>query len=239
MKKVLSDHKKIGKKFVPPLLATGVMQEVSWTQMMVPDLIWIALVHDRFGKQKGTEIVRIFSENAKSIFNNKLWNYCTISSYEISSQDELYKFHDSLVKNGILFILQDTLQNFIEMYPKCPLKFIFGDRNIQTVVDVKFIIEYKGILTKLLDKISVESTFVIGNVIYSMLVNDRLKIPINSVMARLPELKEYPNTEISKMIASSNRAMINLLFGDTIYNQKNNWIKYFWNRNIEIEGCKI
>lgn len=239
MGKVLNDHKRLGKRFIPPLMSYGNLADVSWTDMMVPDFIWIALVNDKYGKQKGAEIIRLFYKAAKIVFDNDKRNYCTISFYEDMPDNQIESFYDSLYEKEVIQPLQEALYNFIELFPKCPFNFIFKDIHIQTILDIGFIISYKKLLNKILDKRSKESTFVIGNVVYSMLANDRLKIHKDSVIAKLPELKDYPNTEISKMIASSNRATINVLFGDNFYNRNNTWIKYFWQRSIDLEPCKI
>jgi len=43
---VLADHKKVGKKFIPPFIATlGPIQEVLWVNDLVPDLIWLELLN--------------------------------------------------------------------------------------------------------------------------------------------------------------------------------------------------
>jgi len=239
MSKVLNDHKRLGKRFIPPLLNYGKLADVSWTDMMVPDLIWIALVNENYGKQKGAEIIRNFYEVAKTTFENDARNFCNISFYENISHTKLGRFYDALYERDLIEYIQEALYNFIELFPECPFKFIFKDIYIQPVLDISFIISYKKLLLKILDKTSTESTFVIGNVIYSMLANDRLKIQKDSVMAKLPELKDYPKTDISRMIASSNRATINIFFGEKFYNQKNKWIMQFWQRSIDLEPCKI
>lgn len=239
MGKVLNDHKRFGKRFIPPLMSYINLADVSWTDMMVPDFIWIALVNDSYGKQKGAEIIRLFYEAAIAVFDSDNWNYCAISYYEDFPDKELESFYNSLNDKEIIEPLQEALYNFIELFPECPFNFIFKDIHIQSIFDISYIISYKKLLDKILDKRSTESTFVIGNLVYSMLANGRLKIHQDSVMAKLPELKDYPNTKISKMIASSNRATINVFFGDKFYNQNNSWIKYFWQRSIDIEPCTI
>ncbi|NOY51052.1 MAG: hypothetical protein GXO88_10895, partial [Chlorobi bacterium] len=78
MSKVLDDHKRLGKRFIPPLLNYGNLADVSWADMMVPDLIWIALVNENYGKQKGAEIIKNFYEVAKSTFKNDARNFCNL-----------------------------------------------------------------------------------------------------------------------------------------------------------------
>ena len=43
--KVLADHKKVGKKFIPPFGAKlGPLDEVRWVNDLVPELVWLPLL---------------------------------------------------------------------------------------------------------------------------------------------------------------------------------------------------
>ncbi|MBK8982398.1 MAG: hypothetical protein IPM38_08810 [Ignavibacteria bacterium] len=55
-KKVLDDHKQIGKKFIPPLLQLGNFQDVDWQTIMIPELIWIGLINEMYGIKKGADL---------------------------------------------------------------------------------------------------------------------------------------------------------------------------------------
>ena len=59
-KKILEDHKKEGKKLKPPLLTIGIFVDLSWVDYIIPDVIWITLLKERFGEKVGTEIVNKF-----------------------------------------------------------------------------------------------------------------------------------------------------------------------------------
>lgn len=66
----------------------------------------------------------------------------------------------------------------------------------------------------------------------------KLHVVENSTLAEFPKLVDYPNTEISKMIASSVRATSNILLGsEKLKNEK--WISEFWNRGFKLELCII
>lgn len=66
----------------------------------------------------------------------------------------------------------------------------------------------------------------------------KLHVVENSTLAEFPKLVDYPNTEISKMIASSVRATSNILLGsEKLKNEK--WISEFWNRGFKLEPCII
>ena len=56
---VLADHKKVGKKFIPPFVAKlGPLGEVRWANDLVPELVWLALLSDRHGREMGVDLAR-------------------------------------------------------------------------------------------------------------------------------------------------------------------------------------
>ena len=57
--KVLADHKKVGKKFIPPFVAKlGPLDEVRWVNDLVPELVWLTLLSDRHGRKRGVDLAR-------------------------------------------------------------------------------------------------------------------------------------------------------------------------------------
>jgi hypothetical protein len=67
-RKILSDHKKQGKTFIPPFThMLGPMGEVSWIKTIFPELLWIALIHNMHGDRRAVEIITQFSRLARKI----------------------------------------------------------------------------------------------------------------------------------------------------------------------------
>ena len=53
-KKVLQDHKQRGKTLIPPVThMLGPLREVSWVKTILPELLWVALIQDRYGHHMG------------------------------------------------------------------------------------------------------------------------------------------------------------------------------------------
>jgi len=239
-KKILEDHKKEGKRLRPPLTTIGNFVDLSWVDNIIPDVIWITLLRDKFGDKLGTKIVNEFIVVSTKHESGKFKNYALISSFESLPSQNKDKILDDLKKKGLWSPLITGISDFLDMYPKCPLNFIRPNDYSPKVIDVKFLVRYKEILWELIDKRSKKSTFTIANVVYSLFVLDRLKIVKDSPMTQFTKIQEYPDTEISRMIASSLRASINAFYGLDMFDKDNSsWAKDFWNRGIEIEPCKL
>jgi hypothetical protein len=57
-KKILQDHKREGKKFIPPFIyKLGPFGGASWARTMLPELLWIALIQNYYGLHEGVEII--------------------------------------------------------------------------------------------------------------------------------------------------------------------------------------
>jgi hypothetical protein len=61
-KPVLGDHKKQGKVLIPPFTyLVGPLQDVSWISTMIPELCWIALIHEKHGSRHAVELLTTFT----------------------------------------------------------------------------------------------------------------------------------------------------------------------------------
>ncbi len=233
--KVLGDHKKEGKKLIPPLMGLGNLRETSYTQIIIPEIIWIAILNKKYGIQRGAELglelVRSVSE-----INSSKYFFAFISSYELLTEQDQERIIEELKRKNVLELIQKPLANFLALYPQCPISFL-ADSSFKKSENA--LAEIKDVLIDLYDQVGRSATFMMGDVIYFLGALGRLRLVDGSVMQKLPELKDYPNTQISKMIASGIRASMYAFMNDQFYNSKGNWNKYFWNRGIELEPCVI
>jgi len=77
-----------------------------------------------------------------------------------------------------------------------------------------------------------------ASVMYTAAICERLTIS-NEIDISPHKLIDYPNTFDSIRIASTIRNTIKIFYGNTIMNTNNSWKKYFWQRCLELEPCKI
>lgn len=92
-KPILSDHKRVKSKLVAPFNAAfGPMREVSWINTMIPELLWIALVQEKYGPRRGVEIITAFTRDIRASDPSRqevIWaaagKYASISAAEIQT----------------------------------------------------------------------------------------------------------------------------------------------------------
>lgn len=236
--KLLSDHKKIGKVFQPPIIAMGTFVETSWLDFGVPEFIWIHILCEEYGAREGSILFIEFTKISDTFLNSKSGNGVAatmISSYSILSENEKKDILQKLHSKALLPRLRLALMPFLSFYPQCPLNFVIQD-TLYNDHESKYLVKYKECLTKIMDKSSFEATITIANVISFLNHFGRLKITESSHLPQLTEILNYPNTEDSKHLASFLRSTISTFFNNEWgYNRNNEWLKYFWNQSLRLE----
>lgn len=209
------------------------MQPRSFVQDSIPEIIWIAIIIEKEGLELGTSLAVEFVKTVNSCIEKEELPYYT-SWYSNLSDAEIKIITKKLKENYICDVLNKDLQDFLNVYPESPFSKIFKSTRC-TKSNINFV---KSIINELFDKRSWLSTFTLGNIMYFLNTHGNLKVVEGSPLAEFPKLVDYPNTEISKIIASAVRATSNILLSsEKLKNEK--WISEFWNRGFKIEPCII
>jgi len=239
--KVLTDHQRRGKKFIPPFThMLGPMKEVSWVKTIFPELLWIAFVQHRYGHRRGVELITSIARTARNIFSgiqDKIFG--AISEYSELSESQWEKLRLSLATSGDLFLAQKALKPLINYYPECPFRQIFSEEFIEANPDDLKIL--KQIVTSLYQRDDREPMMVQATYVWLAFDSGMLKVSEGLALAKFPEIENYPNTELSKKVGSSVRATLNGIFGGIgpHYSDNYTWPKYFWNRGLIIDQCEL
>lgn len=239
-KPVLSDHKRVGKVLIPPFLQLWNLHEVSWADQTMPELLWLALLNDAHGVAEGTNLAKAVAQHACRVAkrDGKKWFGC-ISAFASLSVAEQRELCMSLDEKGELSLLMMALDPLCHLYPECPLSFVVeygvrepADKNVQ--LDC-----LKRVVLPLYDKTSSESTFVLASAFYIAFVLDILKVHPSTVLAKFPEVQDYPESKVSRQIAAAMRAGISAFVDGVLDDKSSKWAAYFWNRGLALEPCEL
>jgi hypothetical protein len=238
-KKILNDHKRIGKRFVPPLIhKLGPLRETPWIDVTMPELIWIACLIYSEGVFHGTDLALALSKGAHEIRSDSPRLFAGVSSFKKLSAEEKERLAKQLTTQEKLSQIQRALSEFQFLYPDSPFEFCFPD-GVTPPEDVdKSLCRFKEILTSLFDKTSKEAVMVQGAAVYFGFANGKLTTSPDTSLADFPQLEYYPDTEKSRLVASAVRAALPLLLLDPEKEYQTDWAKYFWNRGLQLEKCE-
>jgi hypothetical protein len=237
-RRVLSDHRKVGSRFIPPFVdKLGQMGEVKWLDGPLPELLWLALLNDRYGLRRGADVGLRLAKEASAVVASdmKVW-FAPASAFGALTPDQWSRVISQLRSSGDVGTLADALLPLVTLYPACPLAPLCGDRTSTAADRQRYLGDFKRILAGLFDKTTKEATLMQANAIYIAFATDLLRVAPGVSLANFPAVAEYPNTEEARRIGSSVRATINGFFGQGEL-QRSAWARYFWNRGLEIDRC--
>ena len=236
--KVLADHKKVGKTFIPPLVAElGPLGEIRWVNDLVPELVWLALLNDRYGLKTGSDLARrlALAGVAACGARSKRW-FALASTYATLDTSEQKSVVAKLEEDGAAQQIREALSPLLTFYPECPLSFLFaapprsGDASLE---------KFKDVLVSIFDKGDTPGTFGQATAVYIAFVSDILKVFNGLALANFPAIEEFPSTEESQRVASSVRATVLILYEQFKVDQSAVWISYFWKRGLKLDDCKF
>lgn len=237
-KPVLSDHKRIGKKFIPPMAQLG-MKEVDYIERIIPELVWIRYFISTLGEHDGIHTALRLIKEADSL---QKWEghskFSFQSSYRRLTEEHWQKLRARLDKAGIGQLCQDSLGAFVRCYPTDnPFSQLVNhvelespsDRDIQLARDV---------VKSLFDRRSKPACAVQSVVLVAELEAGRVKY---TSAVRPPDLNAiFSNfeSEASQHACSHVRTQTNFMFMFAEKEIGDAWARYFWNRGKDLVPIK-
>ncbi len=233
-----SGYKRDRSIYTPPILQLGEFNGVNWLDEILPEIIWIGLLQDKFGLGLGSKLALQISETTNKLHNlngKKQW-LAPLSCYSELTENERAEIKKELTNLGHLTNYERAFGLITFLYPKFPLSFLVAENsNVKQDISVS---EFKIYLSKLYDRTNFTTTFMQATAVDMAFQSDLLTVSPETSLAKFDEISNFPNTEISKQVASSIRQTINLFFGNNnLFSSNGEWNKYFWNRGLELEKC--
>lgn len=233
---VLDDHKRVKSKLVTPFNDVfGPMREVSWTNMMIPELLWIALLQQAWGPRRGVEIITAFTRDVRAsdpTRDRTIWaaagKFAALPDGALAGIVRGRPYEDDLC--GPLAPLHTH-------YPDHPMRelapAVNGPPRSQ---DLRAL---KGLVEELFDRASTSAIMVQATATWLAFDAERLKVSAGLALADFPRIEDYPKTDQSQRIAASIRATLNQMFGEADpMASGTGWPIAFWNRGLELEPCE-
>jgi|GEM_PF-1031407 len=250
--RILSDHQQLGKRFVPPLQQIGPWKDANWIGVILPEILWIALLNDSYGWVRGAELSLALARAAaeatgidpkefkKQFGKSPKQMFATTTAYATLSAEQELQVIDQLKKTSHFEPIINGLATLFTCYPNSPLKFLLtGLANYEATANLE---HFKMVLSGLFDRYDSPATFTMANAMYIAFCTNKMRVIVDdrnskqdSALANLPAIKDFPKTEESRMVGAGVRASIGVLVtGD---NAVTEWPDYFWNRGLELEAC--
>lgn len=186
---VLGDHKRVKSKLVTPFNdAFGPMREVSWINMMIPELLWIALVQKAWGPRRGVEIITAFTRDVRAsdpTRNRTIWaaagKFAALPDGVLADIVKGQPYRDDLCA---------PLAPLHAHYPKHPMHEL-----ISAVTEPPWSQDLgalKKLIGELFDRASTSATMVQATATWLAFDAERLKVSAGLALADFPRIEDYP-----------------------------------------------
>jgi hypothetical protein len=231
--RVLASYRKVGTKFVPPMLQNFKFDHISWSSQTMPELIWWDVISDkvshRFAVRVAEEIGKYFKEKDD---RNHWWAF--VSDYSHLTEEDATRLEEHLAHEDLLPELTESLTDFLNLYPSYPISKLLGVRP-SGIVDAGYLLRFEDRLRELEDKRSRNGVLIQAQAIYLGFVLGRLHVKEGLALADFPEVEHYPRTEKSLKVGASICAAVNMLAGSTLPKYTEDaWVQYFWRRSLDL-----
>ena len=195
---------------------------VSWFREILPDVLWIALLIDRFGPERGIELALGLVEAAETVRppiddanENQPWGWTPLLAdcYTALSPEDRQRIIDCLDAQTRAD-LQDALLPLAGMYSEFPMTFLVDEawRRTQRVDPDEALATLSRVIQEAADRRKKPATWIQGACVYCAEVTGRLRMTADSSLYQnFNAIERYPETEESIKIASLVRATTNMM----------------------------
>ena len=235
-KTVLEDHKKVGNKFIPPMMQLPNWNEISYINQILPEIIWMGLINDKYGYRNGIDLSSKIATKAFELREtDKHINFTIASNFNLLSENKKSEIVRDLTKSSDISKYRDALLPLIALYQGFPLSFLGMSQEIRKKEELIAIM--KKCVERHFNKYETPASIIQANVIYVRRSTGGLHLASHIEMPDLNSLLDDPESEKAKRAQSFVRigAMQEMMpMGDT---QNCDWARSFWNQGYKIYEC--
>lgn len=231
---ILKGHKRVKKRFIPPMMQIPKLQQVSFVDDILPELIWLGLINDRLGFVQGSRFFEKIVLSAVEVDGEPPFkNYALCSELVKLDDDQRSAFLKSLDGKGILEQLRDYIAPLLLLYDNFPLAFIGPPSAVYQ--ESELVQSIKDCTGRHLDKYKTPGIILHGSMLLARLVAGTISLPkdgpdYNAVLTD-------PDSEDAKRAEGFMRA--NALSEYGMLQIDKAWAQHFWNTNFELSECEF
>jgi hypothetical protein len=115
---VLGDHRRVGKRFVPPFIAMlGSLNPVKWIDALLPEVLWLGMLNNDHGHRRGIQLAEALARPPTEPWPPHTKVFAIASAYS-SITSERWTEIIRLISTDSFGELQRTLRPLVALYPR-------------------------------------------------------------------------------------------------------------------------
>ena len=234
-KKNLKGYKRKGKRFIPPMKQLSAVREQSYANDMLPELIWLGLIHDRMGYHFGARILEVVVEVTKEWPKpDKPTNFALQSAYAGLTDEQKIDIVNAWRRQDLLEDIRHALAPLVLLYDGFSLSFVGPSSSV--ISQEALIQRIKECVGNHLDKYETPGIVLNGAMMLTRLMAGTIKFAAHIDLPDFNAVIERPETDEARRAAAFMRA--NAMGEIGMLELGNDWPRYFWNRGAELTPCE-
>jgi hypothetical protein len=234
-KKNLKGYTRKGKRFIPPMKQLRGVREQSYVNDLLPELIWLGLIHDRKGYSFGARVLETVVEVTKKWPDTERpVNFAMQSAYAQLTLDQKSEIMNVWSHPLLLTEIQIALAPLVLLYDGFSMSFV-GPPPI--VISKEALLDrIKQTVGNHLDKFATPGIVLNGSMMLTRLMAGTIHFASHIEIPDFNAVIEKPDSDEAKRAASFMRA--NALAELGMLELSTDWPRYFWNRGGELSSCE-
>ena len=206
---------------------------ISWASHTMPELVWWDVIADKASHRFAARVAEEIAQYFKGRENRDCW-WAFISDYSSLTDEDAVGLRAHLLRKGVLPQLMDSLADFLDLYPMCPLLRL-SDRRPAGIIDVGYVSRFDDRMKDLEDKRSRNGVLIQAQALYLGFILGKLFVKKGLALADFPEVENYPNSEHSLRVGAAICSSANMVAAKMLPKySEDSWVQYFWNRSLDL-----
>ncbi len=241
-RRVLEDHHRRGKVYVPPFLA-GLgdypnLRGHTWLDDVSPELMWIALLYLAAPEQSGELAQQVVGAVRSVPGIQRPASFVVTSSWMGLPPETCRHIRTHLRRAGCFAEVADALAPLVWFYPDCPMAPVFRRRSPKPTPErlEAYLETIHRAARLLLIRRTRDAALIQGVAVYAAVAGGGMS-PNGLDLQHLPRLMEYPDTPESRRMERRVRMTSSMLARTC--DQGPQWREYFWRRGYSLSPCLL
>ena len=211
------------------------VREYSYVDDMLPELIWLGLIHEAAGYKFGARLLELVVEATSHRDDpQRAYNYALQVSYAALSEETRSAILQRWEQEDMLDTIRDALAPLVLLYDGCALAFVGPPSNVYS--NTSLVARIKDCVGNHLDKYETPGVALHGAMLLTRLIAGSIEFAEHIDLPDLNAVFEKPGSDAARRAASFMRANAGAEWG--VLEVPNQWAKHFWNRNAELSPCE-
>ena len=233
---LLKGYKRIGKRFVPPLMQLPKNNLVSYIDDILPEVVWIGLLNEDLGYVPAARILEnLILHSVEVIDKDSPSNFAFMSCYTTVSNENKRALRERLDRDGSLETIQNGIAPLTLLYDNCPISFLGPPKQIFSRNEL--VAAIKQCIGRTIDKYATPGIVLNGSILLSQMVTGKLHVSSKITLPDLNSVIDSPSSDEAQRAAAFMRSFALTAYG--MAELDSSWPKRFWNQSIELDSCEF